>query len=100
MERCTSNPAFEPSDRGRATQTARGLLPSGERLSFRTADEIPAALPELATQGFTSTEAGNLGAYLPGLARTDDGWTIDEIERLLFVRHLVTRRHISGPDHV
>ena len=96
MERRTSNPAFEPSDRGRATQTARGLVPPGERLSFRTADDLSAALRELAAQGFTSTEAGNLGAYLLGLARTDDGWTIDEIERLLFARHLVSSQRIRS----
>jgi hypothetical protein len=94
MERCTSNPAFEPLDRGRARQTARGPVPPGERLSSRTADDIPAALRELAAEGFTSTEAGNLGAYLLGLARTDDGWTIEEIERLLFARHLVSSLRI------
>jgi hypothetical protein len=94
MERCTTNPAFEPSDRGRATQTARGLPPPGGRLSFRTTDDIPGALRELLAQGFTSTEAGNLAAYLLGLARTNEGWTIDEIERLLFVRHLLTRQRI------
>ena len=94
MERCTSNPAFEPLDRGRATQTARGPVPPGERRTGRPADDIPAALRELATQGFTSTEAGNLGAYLLGLARTDDGWTIDEIERLLFARHLVSSQRV------
>ena len=93
MERCTSNPAFEAMEQGRATQAAGGLLPSGERLSFRTGD-IPAGLRELAAQGLTSTEAGNLGAHLLGLAQTDDGWTIDEIERLLFARHLVSSQRV------
>jgi hypothetical protein len=69
-------------------------MPAGEGGSFRTTDDIPAALRELRAQGFTSTEAGNLAAYHLGLTHTNDGWTIDEIERLLFVRHLVTRRHI------
>jgi hypothetical protein len=96
MESCTTNPVFKPSDPGRATQTARGVLPPGERRSFRAADVITGASRELLAQGFTLTEAGNLAAYLIGLGRTNDGWTIDEIERLLFVRHLVSRQRIRS----
>jgi len=96
MECRTTNPVFKRSDPGRATRTTRGVLPPGEGLSFRTADVIPGAFRELVAQGLTSTEAGNLAAYLIGLGRTNDGWTIDEIERLLFVRHLVSRQRIRS----
>jgi hypothetical protein len=96
MECCTTRPAFEPSDPGRATRTAPGVLPPGDDLSFRATGVIPRASRELVAQGFTSTEAGNLAAYLIGLGRTNDGWTIDEIERLLFVRHLVSRQRIRS----
>ena len=96
MECWTTNPVFKPSDPGRATQTAPGVLPPGEGLSFRTTDVIPGASRELVAQGFTPTEAGSLAAYLFGLAPADGGWTIDEIERLLFVRHLVSRQRIRS----
>ncbi len=62
----------------------------------RLADDVPSALRDLVAQGFTSTEAGNLAACLLGLARTDEGWRIDEIERLLFVHHLVAHRHLRS----
>ena len=46
--------------------------------------------------GLTSIEAGNLTAHLSGLHVAERGWTIQEIERLLFVRALVERGRISG----
>jgi hypothetical protein len=96
MERCTAHPPFEPSDSGPATWTQRRPPPAGQRFFAPTDDDIPAALRELVAQGFTSAEAGNLAAYLLGLAHADDGWTIEEIERLLFVRHLVTRQRLGS----
>ena len=39
--------------------------------------------------GLTAVEAGNLTAHLSGLRVSDQGWTPQEIERLLFVRALV-----------
>ena len=39
--------------------------------------------------GLTANEAGNLTARLNGLHVTEQGWTPQEIERLLFVRALV-----------
>ena len=39
--------------------------------------------------GLTATEAGNLTAHLSGLHVSENGWTLQEIERLLFVRALV-----------
>jgi hypothetical protein len=39
--------------------------------------------------GLTASEAGNLTAHLNGLHVSENGWTLQEIERLLFVRALV-----------
>jgi hypothetical protein len=55
----------------------------------------PGAMYRLLTgQGFRSAEASNLTAYLHGLAPVLGGWSINEIERLLFVRHLLLHGHI------
>jgi len=43
----------------------------------------------LANLGFRPAEAGNVTAYLSGLAPVVGGWAIAEVERLLFVRYLV-----------
>jgi hypothetical protein len=39
-------------------------------------------------RGLTPAEAGNLTAYLNGIGPVGSGWTIGQIERLLFLRHL------------
>jgi hypothetical protein len=44
---------------------------------------------DLGARGLTPTEAGNLTAYLQGLRPVDVGWTVAEIDHLLFLRHLV-----------
>jgi hypothetical protein len=54
--------------------------------------ELPAVTYRLlGSKGFRSDEAGNLTAYLQGLTPVKGGWAVGEIERLLFVRHLVER---------
>jgi hypothetical protein len=45
----------------------------------------------LTSRGFAPREAGNLTAYLAGLRPMEPSWTIAEVSRLLFVRHLVER---------
>jgi hypothetical protein len=39
--------------------------------------------------GLSATEAGNLTAHLNGLHVTDQSWTLQEIEQLMFIRALV-----------
>jgi hypothetical protein len=39
--------------------------------------------------GLDAAQAGNLTAHLAGLRATPRGWTVHEIESLLFVRSLV-----------
>ena len=46
--------------------------------------------------GLTATEAGNLTAHLSGLHVAAHGWSLKEIERLLFVRALVERGRIAS----
>ena len=50
----------------------------------------------LGSKGFRPDEAGNLTAYLHGLSPVESGWDVGEIERLLFVRHLVVRGDIGS----
>ena len=42
----------------------------------------------LVLRGLGSTEAANLVAYLNGLRVGDASWTLAEVNRLLFLRHL------------
>lgn len=56
-----------------------GRTPESVRLIYRT----------LGTRGLRPSEAGNLTAYVHGLAPVEQGWRPAEIERLLFVRYLV-----------
>ena len=50
-----------------------------------------AAYQELRLRGFGPRAAGNLTACLSGIRPVESGWTLYEIERLLFIRHLVSR---------
>ena len=55
---------------------------------------VPAARAiyrQLGSIGMRPAEAGNLTAYLNGLTPVEGGWTIAEVERLLFARYLVDR---------
>ena len=51
---------------------------------------------DLGAQGLAPAEAGNLTAYLRGIRPVAQGWTVAEINRLLFLRHLVDRGRIGS----
>jgi hypothetical protein len=51
---------------------------------------------QLGMRGLRAVEAGNITAYLHGLAPVERGWTAMEIERLLFVRYLVERGRLGS----
>jgi hypothetical protein len=51
---------------------------------------------DLGAKGLAPTEAGNLTAYLRGLRPVDQGWTVAEIDRLLFLRYLVDRDRLDS----
>ena len=46
--------------------------------------------------GLTMTEAGNLTAHVKGLHAVPGGWTVEEIERLLFVREMVRQGRMGS----
>ncbi|HEU4674020.1 MAG TPA: hypothetical protein VFS32_14105 [Candidatus Limnocylindrales bacterium] len=55
---------------------------------------LPVAAPgvtfrRLRIAGLTTAQAGNLTARLSGLSPVRTGWSVNEIERLLFLRSLV-----------
>jgi hypothetical protein len=67
--------------------------------STRDARRVSAAVDvsrDLGTLGLSSAEAGNLTAYLRGIRPVERGWTVAEIERLLFLRYLVERARIGS----
>ena len=76
-----------PTTRGGAGSMARGTEPCEQpRVTYRL----------LGSRGFRSDEAGNLTAYLYGLPPVNGGWAVGEIERLLFLRHLVERGDLGS----
>lgn len=86
-----------PTGRAPTATRARWRWTCDNKASLQAvAGEVRAASRYLTGHGFQPTEAGNLTAYLIGLAPVERGWTVDEIERLLFVRHLVERRRIKS----
>ena len=46
--------------------------------------------------GLTTTEAGNLTAHVKGLHAVPGGWSVEEIEGLLFVRELVRQGRMGS----
>jgi hypothetical protein len=51
---------------------------------------------DLGAKGLAPAEAGNLTAYLRGLRPVKQGWTVAEIDRILFLRYLVDRGRFDG----
>ncbi len=70
----------------RAAGAATREPPADARATYR----------QLRAAGFEHAEAGNLTAYLAGLAPVESGWEIAEIDRLLFVRYMAVRGRLQG----
>ena len=66
-------------------------------IEVRRTCEPSAIFRDLRVMGFAADEAGNLTAFLNGVRPVEGGWTVGEIDRLLFLRHLVTRSSDHGP---
>jgi hypothetical protein len=73
-----------------------GVVASRHRPVRRSA--ALATYSDLGARGLAPTEAGNLTAYLRGLRPVDQGWTVAEIDRLLFLRYLVDRGRLAAPN--
>jgi hypothetical protein len=54
-----------------------------------TLEPARATYRRLRIAGLSAREAGSLTAHLTGLPMVANGWSIEEVERLLFVRELV-----------
>ena len=50
----------------------------------------------LTVGGWTAREAGNLTAHLEGLGPVRHGWTIREIDHLLFLREMVETGRLTS----
>jgi hypothetical protein len=73
-----------------ATRDVRSRLSEGtQSSSTREQRTVRSTYQRLRMVGLTATEAGNLTAHLNGLHVAEHGWTLQEIERLLFIRALV-----------
>ena len=71
------------------TQAAVSTEPSFEPTAAATYRRLRFA-------GLTAREAGSLTGHLHGLASVPGGWTIEEVEHLLFVRELVRLGRIGS----
>jgi hypothetical protein len=69
---------------------------TSESEPVRPVESARTTFRRLRMAGFSSTEAGNLTAHLEGLPAMPKGWTLHEIEALLFVRSLVERGRIGS----
>ena len=80
-------------DADRASPTARDAYSARRRASAKhhRRPAPRATFRSLTVRGFAPREAGNLTAYVAGLRPTEQGWTLAEVSRLLFVRYLVER---------
>jgi hypothetical protein len=59
------------------------------------AESVRSAFRGLRALGLSEGEAANLSAHLAGLALTTRGWSLAEVERLLFIRSLVDQGRIE-----
>ena len=63
------------------------LIATGTPTDIPGSPQIRETYRALVVRDFRSTEADNLVAYLNGLAVHDVSWTLNEVNRLLFLRH-------------
>lgn len=68
-----------------------GVVEQGDDDHERTRRDLPVAATTRRLQlcGLSTAEAANLTAHLSGLAVAESGWTVHQIEHLLFLRSIV-----------
>jgi hypothetical protein len=69
------------------TQIDEGPIADHETVRMRP--PFGQAARRLQQAGFTPTEAANLMAHLAGLSFARSGWTIRQVEHLVFIRAIV-----------
>lgn len=75
---------------------APGVKPVTEDAGGGEGRSIRSAYRLLMIRGLSSTEAGNVVAYIAGLHATEGGWTVRQIEQLVALRSLAACGVISS----
>lgn len=70
----------------------------GEAASDRAGRPTRGVFLGLRRCGLSVQQAGNLTAYLQGIHAVPGGWTVEDIERLRFVRWLIASGRIGADD--
>ena len=71
------------------TQTTIGITPIDDYETARRPVEVAVTARRLQLGGFTLIEASNLTAHLAGLPPVRTGWSLRQVEHLLFLRSIV-----------
>ena len=72
-----------------STPSAIGLDPIEDHETARRSIEVVITARRLQLGGFSITESSNLTARLAGLAPAQTGWSLRQIDHLLFLRSIV-----------
>jgi hypothetical protein len=76
------------------TQVEEG--PVADHESVRMSPPFGQLARRLQQRGFTPTEAANLLARCAGLPAARSGWTIRQVEHLVFIRTIVENGRLGG----
>jgi hypothetical protein len=69
--------------------TEIGTAPINDHETARSAVDVARTARGLLLIGLSPVEASNLTAHLAGLAPAGTGWTVRQVEHLLFLRSIV-----------
>jgi len=84
-------------DRGETedVDSSAAALSSSSSTATLEPGRLRAIFYRLQLAGLSPGQAGNVTAHLVGLHAVQPGWTVQEIERLLFVRALVDQGRLT-----
>jgi hypothetical protein len=76
-------------------QTVVGNLPTQDHETAPRSVAVAAAVRSLQISGFTAGEATNLTARLAGLPVVRSGWSVRQVEHLIFLRAIVANGRLT-----
>ena len=79
-----------------STPTTMGPDPIHDHESAKRSIEVAVTARRLQLGGLTLGEAANLTAHLAGLPPVRSGWTLRQVEHLLFLRSIVEMGRIES----
>jgi hypothetical protein len=91
----TSGPPRATDEAGRPVSVAEMLADLVASGASTHARDPRATFMGLRWSGLTTEEAANLTARLSGIRSAPGGWTVGDIQRLLFLRWLVENRRLD-----